>query len=50
MKLILKNKLTKMRLLWRVLTINFAFFLIEMTTGILSKSMGLVADKLRYAS
>jgi Co/Zn/Cd efflux system component len=34
------------RLLWLVLAINFAFFLIEMTTGIISKSMGLVADSL----
>jgi len=34
------------RLLWFVLAINFAFFLIEMTTGIISKSMGLVADSL----
>lgn len=29
-----------------VLVINFAFFLIEMTTGIVSKSMGLLADSL----
>ena len=34
------------KLLWTVLEINFAFFLIEMTTGIISKSMGLVADSL----
>lgn len=34
------------KLLWTVLGINFAFFLIEMTTGIVSKSMGLVADSL----
>ena len=34
------------KLLWTVLGINFAFFLIEMTTGIISKSMGLVADRL----
>jgi len=33
-------------LLWAVLAINFAFFILEMTTGILSKSMGLVADSL----
>lgn len=32
--------------LWTVLIINFAFFVIEMTTGIISKSMGLVADSL----
>lgn len=34
------------KLLWTVLGINFAFFLIEMATGIFSKSMGLVADSL----
>lgn len=33
-------------LLWTVLAINFAFFVIEMTTGLISKSMGLVADSL----
>jgi Co/Zn/Cd efflux system component len=34
------------KLLWIVLAINFAFFLIEMSTGFLSKSMGLIADSL----
>lgn len=34
------------KLLWSVLIINFAFFIIEMTTGLVSKSMGLVADSL----
>ncbi len=34
------------KLLWKVLLINFAFFIIEMTTGLISKSMGLVADSL----
>lgn len=34
------------KLLWAVLGINFAFFLIEMTTGLISKSMGLIADSL----
>lgn len=34
------------KLLWTVLLINFAFFLIEITTGFFSKSMGLVADSL----
>lgn len=33
-------------LLWKVLIINFAFFIIEMSTGFFSKSMGLVADSL----
>jgi len=34
------------KLLWTVLAINFAFFVIEMTTGLISRSMGLVADSL----
>ena len=34
------------KLLWAVLAINFAFFGIEMTTGLISRSMGLVADSL----
>lgn len=40
-----ENKNQK-KLLWAVLTINFAFFLVEMSTGLLSESMGLVADSL----
>lgn len=34
------------KLLWTVLAINFTFFVIEISTGIFSKSMGLVADSL----
>ncbi|WP_340113153.1 cation transporter [Maribellus mangrovi] len=34
------------KLLWTVLIINFGFFIIEMTTGLISRSMGLVADSL----
>lgn len=34
------------KLLWIVLTINFIFFIVEMTSGLISKSMGLVADSL----
>jgi Co/Zn/Cd efflux system component len=34
------------KILWSVLLINFGFFIIEMLTGIISKSMGLVADSL----
>lgn len=34
------------KMLWTVLFINFAFFIIEMVTGVISKSMGLVADSL----
>lgn len=33
-------------LLWKVLTINLIFFIVEMTTGVISRSMGLVADSL----
>ncbi|NNM36451.1 MAG: cation transporter, partial [Nitrosopumilus sp.] len=40
------EKTSQKRLLWIVLAINFAFFSIEMTTGLISKSMGLVADSL----
>jgi len=36
------------KLLWTVLAINFTFFLIEMATGLISKSMGLVADSFVY--
>jgi Co/Zn/Cd efflux system component len=41
-----KENKNQKKLLWSVLVINFAFFIIEMTTGIISKSMGLVADSL----
>ncbi len=34
------------KLLWAVLIINFAFFIIEIVTGLISRSMGLVADSL----
>lgn len=34
------------KVLWIVLAINFAFFLVEISTGIISGSMGLVADSL----
>ena len=34
------------RALWWVLGINFAFFVIEMVSGLISRSMGLVADSL----
>jgi len=32
--------------LWWVLAVNFGFFIIELTTGFISRSMGLVADSL----
>ena len=41
-----KENVNQKKLLWSVLAINFAFFIIEMTTGLISKSMGLVADSL----
>ena len=41
-----KENENQKRILWSVLAINFAFFIIEMTTGIISKSLGLVADSL----
>ncbi|PKH52880.1 cation transporter [Tenacibaculum sp. Bg11-29] len=41
-----KENVNQKKLLWSILIINFAFFFIEMTTGIISKSMGLVADSL----
>ncbi len=41
-----KENTNQKKLLWSVLAINFAFFIIEMTTGLISKSMGLVADSL----
>lgn len=43
---ILDEEANQTKLLWMVLIINFAFFVIEMTTGLISKSMGLVADSL----
>ena len=44
--LALEDSNVQSKLLWSVLIINFVFFLIEMTTGVISKSMGLVADSL----
>lgn len=41
-----KENKNQKKLLWTVLAINFAFFIIEMTTGYISKSIGLVADSL----
>ncbi len=34
------------KILWWVLVINFSFFVVEMTTGWISRSMGLIADSL----
>lgn len=41
-----KKNQNQKKLLWIVLLINFLFFLIEISTGFISKSMGLVADSL----
>jgi Co/Zn/Cd efflux system component len=41
-----KENENQKKLLWSVLAINLVFFIVEMTTGIISKSMGLVADSL----
>ena len=40
------EQLSQRKILWTVLLINFAFFVVEITTGIISKSMGLIADSL----
>ncbi len=41
-----KDQAQQRQLLWAVLLINFIFFIVEITTGWLSKSMGLIADSL----
>jgi Co/Zn/Cd efflux system component len=45
-----RSEITEQRsqrtLLWTVLAVNFSFFVIEMTAGVRSESMGLVADSL----
>lgn len=41
-----ENAGNQKKLLWAVLLINFSFFVIEMSTGLLADSMGLVADSL----
>ncbi len=40
------EKENQSKLLWTVLIINFVFFVIEISTGLISKSIGLVADSL----
>lgn len=40
------NTSRERKLLWQVLAINFFFFALEITTGFISNSMGLVADSL----
>ncbi|MDO4763322.1 MAG: cation transporter [Flavobacteriaceae bacterium] len=41
-----RNEKQDKKLLWRVLFINFSFFVIEILLGIIAYSMGLVADSL----
>ncbi len=43
---VLPESSNQRKLLWTVLLINFGFFIIEVTTGFVSRSMGLVADSL----
>ena len=45
-EVVMESSNVQSKLLWSVLFINFGFFIIEMTTGLFSKSMGLVADSL----
>lgn len=41
-----KGENRERKLLWQVLIINLFFFVLELTTGLISRSMGLVADSL----
>jgi Co/Zn/Cd efflux system component len=45
-QMVLSKSSNQRKLLWTVLLINFGFFIIEITTGFFSRSMGLVADSL----
>lgn len=45
-KIELSAQTDQTRVLWIVLAINFIFFVVEMTSGLFSGSMGLVADSL----
>ncbi|MBL1280779.1 MAG: cation transporter [Fluviicola sp.] len=45
-QIVFKENTNQRKLLRTVLAINFVFFIVEMTTGLISKSMGLVADSL----
>lgn len=42
----IEDQTKQKRILWWVLGINFSFFLVEMITGWISSSMGLIADSL----
>lgn len=43
---VVDNLAKERKLLWQVLAINFFFFVLELLTGFISNSMGLVADSL----
>ncbi|MCB7480317.1 cation transporter [Christiangramia sediminis] len=43
---VMENETKQKNILWWVLGINFGFFLVEMITGWISSSMGLIADSL----
>jgi Co/Zn/Cd efflux system component len=43
---VMEDQSKQKKILWWVLYINFGFFVIEMTTGWISASMGLIADSL----
>jgi len=43
---IVNKQVRERKILWIVLIINFSFFVLEMVTGFISNSMGLVADSL----
>ncbi|WP_339728111.1 cation diffusion facilitator family transporter [Maribacter stanieri] len=43
---VMEDQSKQKKILWWVLGINFGFFVIEMTTGWISSSMGLIADSL----
>ena len=45
-EMVIESSEVQSKLLWSVLIINFGFFFIEMFTGLISRSMGLVADSL----
>ncbi len=45
-EIIINNEQQERKLLWQVLAINFFFFVLEISTGIIAKSMGLLADSL----
>ena len=45
-QMVVSESSNQRKILWTVLLIDFGFFIIEITTGLVSRSMGLVADSL----